>query len=449
MRKITMILVLLSVVLTTNTSAQDANNPWVIGFGTNAVHNPQLAKKVTKDPFQKDLIKIENWNIIPSISRFSVARYIEDGFTFEGSVNLNEITKNGNTTIPGVTFLSVDGHFKYDLNNLVGNTKWFDPYVFIGGGHTWVDWDGAGTFNGGAGFNVWFNENIGLNFQSAAKHVFSDYLLDENHLQHSAGLVIKFGGKDTDKDGIYDKFDKCPEVPGLPQFEGCPDTDGDGIQDSEDTCPNVAGLAEFQGCPDTDGDGIPDNLDACPNEKGTKANNGCPDTDGDGLVDKDDACPTVAGPKENKGCPWPDTDGDGTLDKDDDCPTVAGPKENKGCPWPVLAPYTVDNFKQGSAKLVAGKKVENVESLNTFVSDLVAYKAKVGDVVVTVNGYASEEGAERLNSKLSQQRADAVKNLLAKNEALKDVTINAVGNGELKGKEYPKNRKVEVSVSKK
>ena len=79
------------------------------------------------------------------------------------------------------------------------------------------------------------------------------------HLQHFAGLTFKFGGKDTDGDGIYDKDDACPEVAGLKEFNGCPDTDGDGIMDSDDACPDVSGLAELNGCPDTDGDGIVDN----------------------------------------------------------------------------------------------------------------------------------------------------------------------------------------------
>jgi hypothetical protein len=52
--------------------------------------------------------------------------------------------------------------------------------------------------------------------------------------QHSAGLIFKFGGKDTDGDGIFDKDDACPDVAGLKEFNGCPDTDGDGIQDSAD-----------------------------------------------------------------------------------------------------------------------------------------------------------------------------------------------------------------------
>jgi hypothetical protein len=83
------------------------------------------------------------------------------------------------------------------------------------------------------------------------------------HFQHTAGLTFKFGGKDTDGDGIYDKDDACPDVAGL-KFNGCPDTDGDGIQDSADACPDVFGLAALNGCPDTDGDGVADKDDACP-----------------------------------------------------------------------------------------------------------------------------------------------------------------------------------------
>ncbi len=444
MKKITLIFALICMVFVTNLKAQDANNPWTIGFGVNAVHSPDNIYEFS------NLIKTENWNIIPSISRVSVGKYIDDGITFEAAASINEISKNKDIKVSGKPFFALDGSFKYDVNKIIGQTSFFDPYALLGGGYTWVDKNGAGTFNFGLGFNLWFNENIGLNFQSVGKHVFNDFYLENNHLQHSVGLVIKFGGKDTDKDGIYDKFDLCPEVPGLPQFKGCPDTDGDGIQDSEDTCPTVAGLAEFQGCPDTDGDGIPDNLDACPTEKGSKANRGCPDTDGDGVVDKDDACPKVAGPAANKGCPWPDTDGDGVLDKDDKCPTEAGPTSNNGCPLPVLvplAPFAIDNFKQGSAKVVAGSKIENLAGLNTFINEIVSYKAKVNNIIIKIDGYASEEGTDKLNQKLSQARANNIKEFLLKNAALKDVTIDAVGNGEVKGEPFPPNRNIVITVS--
>ena len=76
-------------------------------------------------------------------------------------------------------------------------------------------------------------------------------------------------------------MDKCPDVPGIAKYEGCPipDSDGDGVNDEEDKCPSVAGLARYDGCPipDTDNDGINDEEDKCPSLAGTAANNGCPE----------------------------------------------------------------------------------------------------------------------------------------------------------------------------
>ncbi len=410
MKQITLFIFALLMIGITDLQAQDANNPWVIGFGANAVHNPRLAKKLTKDPFQKDLIKVENWNVIPSISRLSVGKYIDDGFSFEAAASINEITKNGDVDVPEQSFLSIDGHFKYDLNGIIGKTGFFDPYAFLGGGYTWVDWEGAGTFNGGLGFNFWFNENLGLNFQTAAKHVFNDFFLEENHFQHSAGLVIKFGGTDTDKDGIYDREDACPEVFGLAAFNGCPDTDGDGIADKDDACPNVAGLAAFNGCPDTDGDGIPDKDDACPNEKGSKANKGCPDSDGDGVVDKEDGCPTVAGPKENKGCPWPDTDGDGVLDKDDKCPKEAGPASNNGCPVTLteVAEKQLGDFAK-TIMFNSGKSTFRDVSYPKL-DGIVAIMKEFSAVKFAIEGHTDSTGSNATNQKLSDDRANAVQN---------------------------------------
>lgn len=139
------------------------------------------------------------------------------------------------------------------------------------------------------------------------------------------------GCPDRDGDGIMDSEDKCPDAPGIEQFAGCPDTDEDGIQDSEDECPTVAGVAAFNGCPDTDEDGIRDSEDDCPEKAGLAAFNGCPDTDGDGIQDSEDACPEKPGPAQFQGCP--DTDGDGLADNKDGCPEKAGPVENNGCPY--------------------------------------------------------------------------------------------------------------------
>ncbi len=187
MKQIKLILLSLMFVGLSNLQAQDANNPWAIGFGVNAVHDPGTRKF-------NDFIKTENWNIIPSISRVSVGKYIDDGITFEATASINEISKNNDIKVSQKPFFALDGNFKYDVNKIIGKTSFFDPYALLGGGYTWVDESATGTLNFGLGFNLWFNENVGLNFQSIGKHVFNDFYLENNHLQHSAGLVIKFGG---------------------------------------------------------------------------------------------------------------------------------------------------------------------------------------------------------------------------------------------------------------
>lgn len=144
-------------------------------------------------------------------------------------------------------------------------------------------------------------------------------------------VPIPFGKvKDKDEDQISDKKDKCNDLKGVWEFQGCPDRDGDHIQDSEDACPDEPGTPEFNGCPDRDGDKIIDRDDACPDDAGLAEFNGCPDRDGDKIIDKEDECPDTPGISEFKGCP--DTDGDKIPDHKDDCPEVAGPEQFVGCP---------------------------------------------------------------------------------------------------------------------
>ena len=58
---------------------------------------------------------------------------------------------------------------------------------------------------------------------------------------------------------------------------------------------------------DSDNDGVIDRYDVCPNEFGTKENNGCPninkDSDNDGIIDRLDNCPKTPGDALNNGCP--------------------------------------------------------------------------------------------------------------------------------------------------
>jgi OOP family OmpA-OmpF porin len=228
--------------------------------------------------------------------------------------------------------------------------------------------------------------------------------------------------KDTDGDGVPDIDDLCPEVPGPASNHGCPvmtDRDADGVPDDIDRCPDVPGPRENFGCPwaDKDGDGVPDKDDKCPDVAGPKENFGCPygDRDGDGVPDNKDVCPDVAGPAENAGCPWPDRDHDGVADKDDKCPDEPGPADNQGCPRKqtliVVRKDRIElkqqvHFKPNRSVILP----DSFELLRQVASALKDAPA----VNIRVEGHTDNVGKLEKNMKLSQARADAVRDFLVK-----------------------------------
>ncbi len=394
---------------------------------------------------------------MPAISRISVGKYLKDGFSLELAGSINKIETLKELDDSDFMYYSVDANVKYELNKLVdlvfGSTsQYFDPYVYLGGSYVSVNKEGEGMLNVGAGFNTWFTENLGLNFQTGTKKGFSDKV--SAHFQSSLGLVFKFGGKDTDGDGVYDKDDSCPDVAGLVAFNGCPDADADGIEDSKDACPNVAGLAALNGCPDADGDGIADKDDMCPNEKGSKANRGCPDADGDGVVNKDDKCPNVAGPAANGGCPWPDTDGDGVLDKDDNCVSEAGPASNNGCPEPVITAEATKSIGAYAKSILFNTgRTSFKPGVTKDLDAIVAVMNEYAKATFAIGGHSDSTGRASSNAKLSQKRADAVMNYLT-SKGIDASRLTAKGYGEDNPIDSNKtragranNRRVEIKVS--
>ena len=229
------------------------------------------------------------------------------------------------------------------------------------------------------------------------------------------GLKDLHGCPDRDADGVTDLEDVCPDDKGLSEFKGCPDKDGDKIIDKEDECPEDIGLVEFKGCPDRDGDKTPDKYDACVDVFGPKEYKGCPDKDGDTVLDKDDDCPEVIGAVDNKGCPWPDTDKDGVVDKDDSCPAVAGLKELKGCPpAPVLKIEEKKILEKAFASLefASGKDIIKATSYKSLMDLAILMKAHSNDWTLDLAGHTDNQGNADKNMLLSEKRTKAVKAFL-------------------------------------
>ena len=432
----------------TTLQAQDKNNPWQFSFGANAVDVEADSQTQFADFFDVD----KKWNTAKSpISMFTISKYLGDNLSFGVGASFNSISKYAtgspdgidmvNFMRPGVTndYFTVDAMLKYDLSDALPITVLgmdFEPFVGVGPGWTWFDDQDGLTGNLSIGVNHWFNDVFGFTLMSEYRHNMDDLqrwntpILDEGGtMRWSAMLSVKFGGTDTDGDGIYDDHDECPEVPGLEEFNGCPDTDGDGIQDSEDDCPMVAGLAEYNGCPDTDGDGISDNKDRCPKVAGLESMGGCPDTDGDGVADGQDACPKVAGPRGNRGCPWPDTDGDSVPDKDDKCPEVPGTVANDGCPEGPTAEDMAKITELSRGIQFAFGATTFTEGTPPVLDAIVSIILKYPTASFSVEGHTDSIGTKGFNQSLSEGRAAAVVNYLSGRNVSTD-RLSAVGFGE-------------------
>ncbi len=227
---------------------------------------------------------------------------------------------------------------------------------------------------------------------------------------------------DADNDGIPDSIDKCPYVAGFVKYNGCPipDTDGDGINDEEDSCPLMPGIAKYHGCP-------------------------IPDTDKDGINDEEDSCPTVPGVIKYKGCPIPDRDGDGINDDEDKCPDEPGIAANKGCP-------DIQPKMNELAKLILFNTRSTVIAKKAYpiMDQVVALMKKYPDFKLEIEGHTDNIGSAVVNQKLSQKRADAIKNYFL-NKGVNTSRLYAIGYGKEKpiaSNKTPKgramNRRVEL-----
>jgi OmpA-OmpF porin, OOP family len=349
--------------------------------------------------------------------------------------------------MPGKNFaddnLLLEGNASVNLK-MTSEKFWVQPYITAGvGGHMYKGYYGA-FLPLGIGFKVNF-------FDEAHLFIMSQYRVPittetaNYHLQHSIGLAGVLGKKkepkiipppppppkplDTDGDGIPDDQDKCPTVFGYARYQGCPipDTDGDGINDEEDQCPTVFGLARYHGCP-------------------------IPDTDGDGINDEEDKCPTVFGYARYQGCPIPDTDGDGVNDEEDKCPTLKGPKENQGCP---IIPEEVKkkvNFAANNILFVTGSYKllpKSYKGLNEVVKIL----QDNPQMIMAIDGHTDNVGKDEMNQKLSENRANAVKQYFV-SKGIAENRITSAGHGKTvpiasnktaAGRQ--KNRRVEMRLS--
>jgi len=198
---------------------------------------------------------------------------------------------------------------------------------------------------------------------------------------------------------------------------------------------------------DSDKDGVFDRFDQCPGTpRGSKVDkNGCPiDSDGDGIIDYKDKCPdTPEGVFVDKqGCPL-DSDGDGVVDYKDECPgSMSGVDvDPNGC---ALKSTLKLNFAPNSDKILSDSQAE-ISRFASFLKKNKAYE-------VEITGHTDSVGKAVINMDLSQRRAKMTKEALVK-EGVEASRLRTKGRGELdpiasnKTKEgRSANRRIEVEL---
>ena len=245
----------------TNSFSQYNENKWIISASFDAVDLYPTGVK-TDAPYYpqggifEDLFNVsDHWNFGgPSVS---ISKLIYKGLYFGTEMSINKIKK-------------IEGQDNFDytfyggqvfLKKTFYSTKKARPFLKLGYGISGID---RGLFGDTIPFSQYFSKTLspgfGVHFRITNNFGFEisssfNKAIDFNgitHLRHKAAIYIGIGDRDRDGDGIINRKDKCPKIPGLPEFNGCPDNDGDGIPDLEDKCPNEPGVKLNNGCPEKD-----------------------------------------------------------------------------------------------------------------------------------------------------------------------------------------------------
>jgi outer membrane protein OmpA-like peptidoglycan-associated protein len=265
-------------------------------------------------------------------------------------------------------------------------------------------------------------EVMALDLEVVHHQMLSDYLDDlkmgdrnDSYMTGTLGLTFYFGkALDSDKDGIADRKDGDPtrpeDIDGFKDADGVPDpdNDADGILDISDKAPNnpedVDGFEDKDGAPDpdNDGDGILDKDDKCPGSDDSKSKGVNTKEDMDGFEDTD-------------GCPDPDNDGDGINDTDDKCPDLPETfnefEDEDGCPDEKPAVKAGESIVLEGVNFASGSSALTHESM-VSLDKAVKIMQDNPEIIVEIRGYTDNTGSYMGNVRISQKRAESVRNYL-------------------------------------
>ena len=158
------------------------------------------------------------------------------------------------------------------------------------------------------------------------------------------------------------------------------------------------------------------------------------DADNDGVCDDwDRQLDTPAGARVDGAGVALDTDLDGVIDLYDKCVTVPGPVENNGCPVATTGPVVETETKLEGIEFDLNS--DRILPSNTPILNNAVNYINSSNGSYNVIGATDTRGTDAYNQKLSERRANNVKNYLIKN-GVQTGKLQAIGKGE-KDLKYP------------
>ncbi len=397
MKKLSILFTLILLLFSSDSFAQNTLKKWYISGGVHAVNHPAARG------FGEGLFEGDNWSFVPPLSQISVARTLNRSFAVDLQASVGEID-NKRLMIDNEYMVLIGMGLRYRFANgyILKETSWFDPYLRFGANYHRMPYRGLefapAQYDLDGNMISGIVDNDGDILENGA-------IVEDDHFALSGGLGMNFW--------IWPKIGLNIEA----QYVAVPAVKSDYI----DFFQAKAGIAFRFGKNDRDKDGIPDEEDECPDVPGLKEYNGCPDTDGDKIEDRLDECPLEP-------CP------NGESTDEYDCVNGCKVPKEKVEEEPVEPIDPVDPVKEISFEDVlfefdsfaltadGGAKVKEAAAL-----------IKNQDGNYFVDGFADSTGAEAYNLKLSQNRAQTVKDALVK-EGVESNRLEVRAFGE----QYPK-----------
>ena len=364
-----------------NALSQNLNSQWNIFIGGNSVDlfpagAGNDAPYYPQGEIFEDFLNVgDHWN--SSGRSVSISKSFFRTFALGVNVSVNNITK-------------IEGYNNIDYPYYAGEVfakktfrtkKKLQPYLKVGYGITGIDRGIFGdtisfsqyfsrTISPGIGIQIKLTKNIGIELQSSFQNAVD--FKGIKHFRHQAGIYLAAGNRDKDDDGVFNRKDKCPKIPGSAELFGCPDSDDDGVADPDDNCPNEIGTIKNNGCPEKIED--IEKVEILSNQESTTIS----DTESITL--------------EDSGKSLVETVQDSYKDSKDG--QASESDQNLSIYFPA------DSYR------ILGRKTFDI------LADVRDYLTSKMDKYVILQGYASGEGDEEYNFELSKSRANAVKDYL-------------------------------------